>query len=42
VIPNDKAKVLPKTSGKSNLPLTVLGLITIFSSWLLTNKQEEK
>ncbi|HEM6033389.1 TPA: LPXTG cell wall anchor domain-containing protein [Streptococcus suis] len=42
VIPNDKAKVLPKTSGKSGLPLTVLGLITIFAGWLLTKKQEEK
>ncbi|MFI3056136.1 LPXTG cell wall anchor domain-containing protein [Streptococcus sp. 2020WUSS084] len=42
VIPNDNAKVLPKTSGKSSLPLTVLGLITIFAGWLLTKKQEEK
>ena len=42
VMPNDKAKVLPKTSGKSGLPLTVLGLVTIFAGWLLTKKQEEK
>ncbi|MBO4125508.1 LPXTG cell wall anchor domain-containing protein [Streptococcus suis] len=42
VMPNDNAKVLPKTSGESGLPLAVLGLITIFAGWLLTKKQEEK
>ena len=42
VMTNDKAKVLPKTSEKSGLPLTVIGLITIFAGWLLTKRQEEK